>query len=171
MWWLAALASATTFPPAPPLAEQLAKAEIAGVYVVRSTSTVTLEDGFVATRAAIEAVGEPVRGAVRKATLGVPGGVVDGRYVDGFEGAPRVETGDTLFLFLQPHDDRLILSDGFTAGLWRKVETTRGAVMTDGEGAVVTGVTCDARPQRLPGKEALPWDEAVAAFARCGGAR
>src|SRR5688572_15459496 len=96
MVWLAALTGlstpswATTFPPAPPLGEQLARAEVAGVYVVRSTRTVRLEDGFVATRAEIEAVGVPVRGDVRHATLGVPGGMVGSRYVESVEGAPRV---------------------------------------------------------------------------------
>jgi hypothetical protein len=173
MWWIASLlcpAWGTTFPPAPPLAEQLERAEAAGVYVVRSTRTVTLPDGFVATRAELEAVGEPVRGALRTATLGVPGGVVGGRYVDGFEGAPRVAAGDTLFLFLQPHDDRWILRDGFAAGLYRRLETSSGAYMVDGEGRAVTDVRCDARPVRGEGKP-LSWDAAVAAFAKCGGAR
>lgn len=173
MWWMAALASvapATTFPPAPPLGEQLAGVDVAGVYVVEETRTVTLEDGFVATRARIVAVGEPVRGDVRKATLGVPGGEVAGRYVDGLEGAPRLEVGDTVFAFLQPHDDRYILTYGFESGIWRKVETTAGAIMTDGEGAVVTGVSCDQRPARERGKPPLSWDRAVAAFAACGGA-
>lgn len=173
MWWFVSLlcpAWATTFPPAPPLAEQLERAEAAGVYVVRATRTVTLPDGFVATRADVEALGEPVRGEVRKGLLGVPGGLVGDRYVDGMEGAPRVAPGDVLFLFLQPHDDRYILRDGFTAGLYRRVETSSGAVMVDGGGHPVTAVTCDARPVRGEG-DPLPWDAAVAAFATCGGAR
>jgi hypothetical protein len=130
MWWmadLAGLAQATTFPPAPLLATQLAEAEVAGVYVVRSTRTVTLEDGFVATSAEIEAVGQPVRGNVRHATLGVPGGVVGGRFVGAFEGAPQVGAGDVLFLFLQRHEDRYVLSNGSAVGFWPIPEPARAA--------------------------------------------
>lgn len=173
MWWIAAIGSpamGTTFPPAPPLGEQLERAEVAGVYVVRSVETVTLPDGLVATRARIDAVGEPVRGDVRSATLGLPGGVVGDRFVESLEGAPRVEEGETLFLFLQPHDGRYILRDGFAAGLYRKVETTTGTRMVDGDGRAVTDVRCDARPSRGEGA-AMTWDEAVAAFSACGGDR
>jgi hypothetical protein len=173
MLWIAAftrLASATTFPPPPSLAEQLAHAEVAGVYVVRSTRTVRLDDGFVATRAEIEAVGVPDRGRVRRATLGLPGGRVGDRYVESIEGAPRVDTGDVLFLFLRAHDERYILVDGFKAGLYRRVETTLGPIMVDGAGQRVTAVSCDAVPARGSGV-GLPWDDAVAAFAACGGDR
>jgi hypothetical protein len=166
---IATVASATTFPPATPLSEQIEGADAVGVYVVGATKTVTLPDGFVATRAQIDAAAAPVKGDVRSGTLGVPGGWLGDRYVESFEGAPIVSTGDTLFLFLRAHEDRYILAYGFSAGLYRRVVSDTGPIMVDGEGEPVTGVSCDARPERGDGAP-LSWDAAVQAFTACGGA-
>jgi hypothetical protein len=173
MWWmadLAGLARATTFPPSPWLATQLAQAQVAGVYVVRSTRTVVLQDGSVGTRAEIEAVGRPIRGNVRRATLGVPGGVVGGLHVDAFEDQPGVSAGDVLFLFLEREDDGYVLADGFTMGAWPMAGGTGGADANGLRGQLVTGVQWDAAPAREDDDE-LPWDDAWDPIALCGGGR
>lgn len=198
---VAVTAHASSFVPPPPVSEQLAASAAAGEYVVLSTTAVTLDDGFVVTHAEIEAVGTPVHGTVERATLLLPGGVVGDRFEEGFEGAPRVDAGETLFLVLQAHEDLYLVANGWPAGLFRKLDTPPGAVMVDIDGEVVQRVPCDARPVRAvawpsapanpdrdetgspaplvagttlvddPLAVALPWDIAVAAFAACGGAR
>jgi hypothetical protein len=174
MFFMAAtanLCSATTFPPSSPLARQLAEAEVAGVYQVRSTRTVTLEDGFVTTRAQIEVVGRPLVGELRAGTLTLPGGVVGDRYVDSLEGAPQVHTGDTVLLVLRGSRDAFLLDGSFTEAFYRRALSESGPIMLDSTGRAVTAAPCDAQPVRDGQARPLTWDQAVEAFAACGGAK
>ena len=193
---IASLAGATSFRPPPPVAEQLLAAAAAGVYVVTSTTTVTLDEGQLVTNADIEAVGTPVRGAITHATLRVPGGYRDGRYIESIEGAPRIEVGETLFVVLKSVDDFYIVANGWPAGLFRQQVLDGGRlVMVDVEGRPVVEVPCTSVPTRAvasrsdedpdgpeeparppsvvvaddPFTLAMAWDDAVSAFATCGG--